>query len=389
MKTLKHKYKKAYLELSNGERLEGRLIGASIPTSGEMVFTTGMVGYAESMTDPSYLGQILVFSFALIGNYGIPAKKGGDFILSKKSVGYESDGIKTQGIIVSTDFNECFHHHGGTSLDEWMKKENIPGIAGLDTRYLVQLIRSKKSLFGRIVPEKPKIKTEIKKYLYQKNTKEGGYNNPSAQNMLPSVSTKKIKTIGKGKTKIALVDCGVKWNIIRNLVKEDCQVILLPWDSDFGKVKADGWLFSNGPGEPNNTGDLIERTKVLLKGNVPILGICLGHQILSLASGANTFRLRYGHRGHNQPVYSTTNKRAYMTSQNHSYTVEPKSLNKDWKAWFLNANDDSIEGIYHTKKYFRGVQFHPEASSGPNDTGWIITEFCNECKKRKKRKGKK
>jgi len=384
LKTLKHKYKKAYLELSNGERLEGRLIGANVISSGEMVFTTGMVGYAEAMTDPSYLGQILVFSFALIGNYGIPARKNsGDFIVSEESTGYESAGIKTQGIIVSTDFNECFHHHGGMSLDEWMKKEKVPGISGIDTRYLVQLIRNNKTLFGKIVPENPERKNEIKKYPYQQKTDVCGYNNPSAQNMLPSVSTKKLMKIGKGKTKIALVDCGVKWNIIRNLVREKCQVVLVPWDYDFEKVKADGWLLSNGPGEPNNTGDLIERVKNLLKQNKPILGICLGHQILGLASGAKTYRLKFGHRGHNQPVYNTINNRAYMTSQNHSYVIDPKTLKKDWAVWFVNANDDSIEGIYHKKRYFRGVQFHPEASSGPNDTGWIISEFCEECKKRK------
>jgi carbamoyl-phosphate synthase small subunit len=371
-KIFKKDYKKACLELSNGARLEGRAIGAVSCVSGEMVFNTGMLGYSEAMTDPSYLGQILVFSFCLIGNYGIPASKGGDFFTAK---GHESASIKTQGIIVSDIYNGCHHHDGGSSLEEWMVENNVPGIAGIDTRYLVQMIRESGNLFGRIIPDGAK-REKINKFEFLKNFTDDEYVDPSKYNLMPSVSTKEIKKYGNGLKKVALIDCGAKFNIARMLVERNCEVLLLPWDTDFSTVNVDGWLISNGPGDPQNTGDLVERVrKDILGSGKPVLGICLGHQILSLASGAKTRRLPHGHRSHNQPVFSLPEKHAYMSSQNHRYAVEKKTIQDGWELWFVNANDDSVEGLKHKTKPMMSVQFHPEASSGPNDTSWIMDKF--------------
>jgi len=369
---LTKEYKKTYLELSNGMKFEGSSIGASVNVSGEMVFNTGMLGYSEAMTDPSYLGQILVFSFCLIGNYGIPSYQNKDFFMSK---GHESSSIKTQGIIVSDIYDGCHHHDGGISLENWMKNQNVPGIAGIDTRYLVQIIRESKNLFGKIISENAKPQDK-NKFEFLKNFKSSEYIDPAKYNLMPSVSTNKKMIMGKGFKRVAVIDCGVKWNIIRMLMERNCEVELLPWDSDFSEIQCDGWLISNGPGDPKNTDNLVERIKkyVLALGK-PILGICLGHQLLSLASGAKTKRLNHGHRSHNQPVFSIPEKNAYMTSQNHRYAVEKSSIQPDWELWFENANDDSVEGIRHKTKPFMSVQFHPEASSGPNDTSWIMDKF--------------
>jgi carbamoyl-phosphate synthase small subunit len=353
------KYKKATLKLSNGMSFTGRLIGAPVLTSGEMVFSTGMLGYPEAMTDPSYLGQILVFSYCLIGNYGTPALTSGDFFYAH---GHESNSIKVQGIIVSDIFDGAYHHDSAQSLETWMKSQNIPGIAGIDTRRLVQVIRESGTVMGRIVPEGVQDKCE--------------YFNPAKRLLLPDVSVKEPKQISKGKYKIAVVDCGVKWNILRMLAQRGCAIELVPWNWDFSKISADAWLLSNGPGDPENTEDLVPRVREqILPQNKPVLGICLGHQILSLAAGAKTLRLAHGHRSHNQPVFSLPDKRAFMTSQNHRYGVDKKSIPKNWRLWFENANDSSVEGLKHKTKPFMSVQFHPEGSSGPNDTAWIIDEF--------------
>ncbi|MCL1971995.1 MAG: glutamine-hydrolyzing carbamoyl-phosphate synthase small subunit [Endomicrobia bacterium] len=367
-------HRKAILKLSNGQSFKGRLIGADTSVSGEMVFNTGMLGYTEAMTDPSYLGQILVFSFCLIGNYGIPAFQDGDFFMS---LGHESAGIKTQGIIVSDIFDGAYHHDGTQKLEDWMCSQNVPGITGIDTRKLVQIIRESGTLFGKIVPEgNPKETPD--KFEFLSNFKKDEYVNPSKSLLLPSVSVKKPQVISKGRKKIAVVDCGVKWNILRMLSDRNCAVELVPWDWDFSKINADAWLISNGPGDPKNTADLSDRVKkYIITQNKPILGICLGHQILSLAAGAKTIKLNHGHRSHNQPVFSLPDKRAFMTSQNHRYAVERSSIPKDFRLWFENANDGSVEGIRHKTKPFLSVQFHPEASSGPNDTAWIMDEFIN------------
>lgn len=379
-KELKKEYKKAALELSNGIKMEGRLIGADVMTSGEMVFSTGMLAYSEAMTDPSYLGQILVFSFSLIGNYGIPSLKEGDFF---SSAGHESCGIKTQGIIASEIFDGCFHYEKGVDINTWMKKQGVPGIAGIDTRWLVQMIRdSKTPLFGRIVPEGKNPKYDNTKFEFLKNFKKTDYVDPSKYNLLPSISTKQPFTIGKGRHKIALFDFGVKANIIRMLMQHNCTVQVLPWDTKPEDVQCDAWLLSNGPGDPKNTGDVIARVKQILKQNKPVLGICLGHQIMALAAGGKTTKLLRGHRSFNQPVFDVKTRKAFMTSQNHSFAVDKKTLPKDWEVWFENANDGSVEGLKHKTKPFMSTQFHPEASGGPNDAAWIIKDFVNSIRKK-------
>lgn len=361
------------LLLSNGESFSGELIGAPLEASGEMVFTTGMVGYSESMTDPSYYGQILVFAYPLIGNYGIPP-------LPKEMTyplpsGWESDRVHTSAVIVSIDSPETFHWSSFDSLDKWLKAQGVPGIVGIDTRHLVHTIRKSRNLLGRVIPEKSEGFRKIGS-MTEAQMKE--YFDPSSFNVLPDVSRKNRLKIGKGPVRIGLIDCGAKWNIISQLLKYNCEVEVLPWDTDFSKVDCHGWLLSNGPGDPKMTGDLQSRITKLLHENRPILGICLGHQMLSLAAGATTHRMPYGHRSHNQPVYITGTRKAYMSSQNHGFVVDDATLPSDWEAWFRNANDQTIEGIKHKTKPFKSVQFHPESAGGPRDTGWIIEEFVSE-----------
>ncbi|MDR2708949.1 MAG: glutamine-hydrolyzing carbamoyl-phosphate synthase small subunit [Elusimicrobiota bacterium] len=365
--------KKARLQLSNGMAFEGFSIGADSIATGEMVFNTGMLGYTEAVTDPSYLGQILVFSFCLMGNYGVPAASNDRDFFAKQ--GFESSSIKTQGIIVSDIFENCFHHDAFLTLSQWLKLQNVPAICGVDTRYLVQIIRQSKTLFGRIIPQGCE-NVSLDKFEFLKKFSPRQYVDPSKFNLMASVSTKEIKHFGTHGKTVALIDCGAKWNIIRMLLEKNCQVDLLPWDSDFSKSSPDGWVISNGPGDPKNTGDLVERIrKDVLSRQKPILGICLGHQLLALASGAKTKRLSHGHRSHNQPVFCLPERHAFMSSQNHRYAVDKNSIRPDWRLWFVNANDDSVEGIIHKTKPFMSVQFHPEASSGPNDTGWIMDKF--------------
>jgi len=361
------------LLLSNGEAFEGDLIGAPFESSGEMVFTTGMVGYSEAITDPSYFGQILVFAYPLIGNYGIPPfPKQMTFPLPS---GWESDRVHASAVIVSSDSPETFHWNSYESLDQWLKGQGVPGIVGIDTRHLVHSIRKSKNLLGRVIPSKPEGFRDLAKPSLSSAEQ---YLDPSTLNVLPFVSRQHPLKVGKGPVRIGLVDCGVKWNIIRQLLKYDCEVHVLPWDTDLSEIQCHGWLFSNGPGDPKMTGDLKSRIERLLLKNQPILGICLGHQMLSLAAGASTYRMPYGHRSHNQPVYLVGSRKAFMTSQNHGFVVDDSTLPNDWEPWFRNANDQTIEGIKHKSKPFRSVQFHPESAGGPRDTGWIIEEFVAE-----------
>lgn len=367
---------KCTLKLSDGSQFTGDLIGAPVRSSGELVFTTGMVGYSEAITDPSYYGQILTFTYPLIGNYGIPVMpKDIKDILPR---GFESAAPQAAAVIITIDSPECFHWNSYQSLDSWLREHGVPGIIGLDTRHLVHLIRSKANLLGRVTPE------EAKGYRYEDSNlhlPESGFFDPGMANIIDEVSVKKPQTFGKGETKIAVIDCGIKWNIIRQLAESGCQVELLPWDYDFDQVQADGWLVSNGPGDPTRTGQLREKVTKLFERNVPILGICLGHQIISLAAGATTQRMAYGHRSHNQPVYKVGTRKGFITTQNHGYVVQDDSLPDEWDAWFRNANDQTIEGIQHKTKNIRSIQFHPEASGGPRDTAWILEDFVAEVKK--------
>lgn len=362
---------KCTLVLSSGERFEGELLGAPLNTSGELVFTTAMVGYCEAMTDPSYFGQILTFSYPLIGNYGVPALPRDDDGLMPS--GFESKHVHVAGVIVGVDTTDAFHWNSIRSLDQWLKEHDVPGIAGLDTRHLVHLIRNSDRLRGRFEVEGATAATA-----FSGTAQSKAFYDPSEHEILDNVSTKKRRVLGKGKVRIGLVDCGVKWNIIRQLINLDCEVELLPWRTDLSTVDCHGLLLSNGPGDPSTAKPLIESLRKQLQGTRPILGICLGHQILSLAAGAKTERMAYGHRSHNQPVCQPGTRRGYITSQNHGYVVVGGSLPEGWEPWFVNVNDQTIEGIRHKSKPFRSVQFHPEAAGGPRDTAWIMAQFVAE-----------
>ncbi len=366
----------AILRLSNGREHRGRLIGASSYRSGEMVFSTGMVGYSEAITDPSYFGQILVFSYPLIGNYGIPnwGSRGIEGMEPGQQPdlprGFESGIAHAAGVILTTDSDEVFHWNSYQNLDRWLFDQGVPGIIGVDTRDLIHSIRSTPQLLGKIIPDEDA-------QLREKADK-GAYFDPGHNEIVSRVSVDGLRRFGSGKKRIAVVDCGVKWNILRQLLDADMEIELVPFDYDLSSVDCDGWLFSNGPGNPENTSGLISRVEGLLRQDRPILGICLGHQILALAAGAKVRRMTYGHRGHNQPVYQVGTKRGYITSQNHGYVVEEDSLPNGWEPWFRNANDETNEGIRHVSKPFRSVQFHPEAAGGPRDTNWVMHEFVKE-----------
>ncbi len=363
---------KCTLSLSSGDIFEGTLLGAPVSSTGELIFTTGMVGYSEAITDPSYYGQILFFSYPLIGKYGVPAqpKPGSETALP---LGLESDRIHASAVIVGLGSPDSHHWNGPDTLDAWLLKCGVPGITGIDTRHLVHIVRSGKQVLGRVTPEKPS----------GRRLDDGkGYFDPGALNVMPAVSRAKTVKFGMGKTRVALVDCGVKWNIVRQIASHGCEVQVVPWDTKLDSIDCDAWVLSNGPGDPVNTGDLRDRVAGLLKGTRPVLGICLGHQILALAAGARTERMPYGHRSHNQPVNEVGTRRCYLTSQNHGYHVVKDSLPAGWEPWFFNANDGSIEGIRHKTKPFSSVQFHPEASAGPRDTAWITEKFIEDVRKR-------
>ena len=362
------------LKLSNGMEFQGQLIGAPREGSGELVFTTGMVGYSEALTDPSYFGQILLFTYPLIGNYGIPPLP--EKFSVEESSGFESGKVHAAAVIVAVDSSDAYHWTSRQTLDEWLKEQNVPGITGIDTRQLVHIIRENKSLLGRVVPDNSQVKRKDLHRLTAASTAD--FFDPSEHELVRSVSCERPYIVGQGKKRVAVVDTGVKWNILRQLSRCGAEVEVLPWDWDLTKVDCSGWLLSNGPGDPRKTGDLRERVARLMTGSKPILGICLGHQLLALAAGATTSKMAYGHRSHNQPVQLVGTRKGFITSQNHGFMVDPESLPSDWEAWFVNANDQSIEGIKHKRKPFRSVQFHPEAAGGPRDTGWIIEQFVKE-----------
>ena len=341
------------LVLKNGLIFEGKSFGSNISSAGEVVFSTGMMGYPESLTDPSYKGQILVLTYPLVGNYGIPDKKF-----------WESGRIMVSGLIVSDYINTPYHFQSKQTLSDWLKAEKIPGLQIKDTRLLTQIIRDKGTLLGKIILNK-----DISFY------------DPDNENLVEKVSTKKISfnTSPKRTKNILLIDCGAKKNIERALIKREVNVITVPWDFDLTKnasklkAKIDGVVISNGPGNPKFVTKTIENIKKLFKLNIPILGVCLGNQLLALAAGGDTGKLKYGHRSQNQPCVMKGSKRCFITTQNHGFEVS--KIPQDFKAWFVNANDSSNEGIIHKTKPIMSVQFHPEATPGPHDTEWIFDYF--------------
>ena len=349
------KRKSGKLVLEDGSVFEGFSFGSEYAVNGEVVFNTGMVGYPETLTDPSYRGQILVLTYPLIGNYGIPGIKRENGLLKN----FESERIQVQGLIIA-DLSENYSHWSAEkSLPEWLTENKIPALYNIDTRMLTKKLRKKGTQLGKILFKNEEIKFE----------------DPNKKNLVSEVSTPSIEEYKKGKKKVAVIDCGVKNNVIRAFLDRDITVIKYPWDYDFTKDKIDGVLISNGPGDPKKCKATIENVKKAVSMNIPILGICLGSQILGLAAGANTYKLKYGHRGQNQPCIEAGTKRCYITSQNHGYVLDSSTLQEDWREWFVNNNDETNEGIVHISKPFFGSQFHPEASPGPDDTEFIFDLF--------------
>lgn len=340
----------AKLILKDGTEISGESFGADVNSSGEVVFNTGMAGYPESLTDPSYYGQILVLTYPIVGNYGVPPR---EF--------FESHKIWIKGLVVQNYIDKPSHFESLKTLGDWLKEEKIPAISGIDTRSLTLKLRHHGVMLGSI-----KVKnTEVDQY------------DPNLKNVLPEVSRKTVQVYGEGKKTIILIDCGDKENIIRSFVKRNTKVYVVPWNFDPVKegLKFDGVMISNGPGDPKLAVETIQTVKNLLKKDIPTFGICLGSQILALASGADTYKLKFGHRGQNQPCLDVINNRAIITSQNHGFAVDTKTLQPGWVEWFKNLNDGSNEGIKHKTKPFMSIQFHPEASPGPVDADYLFDEF--------------
>ena len=348
--------KQAQLILDDGTIFSGVSFGAETSKAGEVVFSTGMTGYPESLTDPSYRGQILVMTYPLIGNYGIPSHESENALLKF----FESDKIQVQGLIVSDYANEHNHWNSRKSLGDWLKEHNIPAISGIDTRTLTQKLREKGVMLGKIIINNQNIL----------------FDDPNKRNLVDEVSIGRKQVYkASGKKRALLIDCGVKNNIIRSLLARNVTVIRVPWNYDFSQEKYDCIIISNGPGDPKMCTATVQNVKQAIKQKTPMLGICLGNQILSLAAGATTYKLTYGHRSQNQPCIDIETGRCYITSQNHGYAVNPKKLGKDWKPWFVNANDGTNEGIRHKKLPIMSVQVHPEATPGPTDTQFIFDKF--------------
>ncbi len=355
------KRKEARLILEDGTEFTGYSFGFYGNANGEVVFNTGMVGYPETLTDPSYCGQILVCTYPLIGNYGVPSKEIENGLLKN----FESDKIHIRGLIVSEYSFEYSHWSAEKSLADWLIEEKIPAIYGIDTRMLTRKLRDKGTMLGKILIDE---------------NYEIDFDDPNNKDLVAEVSVKEPVEYLAGKKKIVLVDCGTKNNIIRAFLGRNITVIRVPYDYDFNSLKADGIMLSNGPGDPKMNLATIEHTKKAMEKNKPILGICLGSQILALAAGADTYKLKYGHRGHNQPCNELGTKRCYITSQNHGYAVDASTLTEDWREWFVNDNDGTNEGIIHISKPFFASQFHPEASPGPDDCEFIFDMFVRALK---------
>lgn len=358
----------AKIILEDGTTFEGKSFASERSVAGEVVFNTAMTGYPESLTDPSYRGQILVLTYPLIGNYGAP---GNDMEHGLPKY-YESDSIHTSGLIVSDYSFEYSHWNAENSLADWLRKGSVPGLYGIDTRALTMRLREKGTMLGKILFDD-----------------DPGFTDPNKENLVAQVSTSKRKVYGDGKYKILLLDCGVKYNIIRYLLDRDVTVIRVPWDYDYHAEAFDGLFISNGPGDPKTCGLAIENIRKSMKGDYPIFGICLGNQLMALATGADTYKLKYGHRSHNQPVRQVGTRRAYITSQNHGYAVDNRTLPSGWEPLFINVNDETNEGMRHRTKPYFSTQFHPEASGGPTDTAFLFDDFLDLIKQRRPVKHKK
>ena len=345
----------ARLILEDGTVYEGVSFGAGRSAAGEVVFNTGMVGYPESLTDPSYFGQILVLTYPLIGNYGVPRFPARGEVPPP----FESGRIQVSGLVVAHYVDEFSHSTAGQSLRQWLQSEGVPAITGIDTRALTKRLREHGTLLGKIEFEDQPV----------------DFFDPNSVNLVRQVSVAEKKEFGTGETRLLLVDCGAKESILRSFLRRNVRVLRVPWDYPVAQESCDGIVISNGPGNPKLARKTIIQVREALSKDLPVLGICLGHQILSLAAGANTYKLKYGHRSQNQPVRLVGSNRCYVTSQNHGFAVDNSTLPPDWEPWFVNLNDGTNEGIRHRSGRFMSVQFHPEASPGPVDTEFLFDDF--------------
>ena len=358
--------RKVTLQLSDGTEFHGKSFGYEQPVAGEVVFNTAMMGYPESLTDPSYAGQLLTMTFPLVGNYGVPP-----FTFNKQTGlpdFMESDRIYASALIVS-DYSEQYSHWNAVeSLGEWLQREKVPGITGIDTRELTKVLREHGVMMGKILfDDEPN------------NVPEADY---EGVNFVDRVSVKEIVRYNEGAgRKVVLVDCGVKANIIRELIQRGVEVVRVPWNYDYTDMEFDGLFLANGPGDPDMCSEAVEIIrKQMSRSRKPICGICMGNQLLSKAAGATIYKLKYGHRGHNQPVRMVGTEKCFITSQNHGYAVDARTLDKDWEELFVNMNDASNEGIRHKENPWFSSQFHPEACSGPVDTEFMFDKFVETLK---------
>lgn len=349
------------LILEDGTELTGKSFGYEGSIAGEVVFNTAMTGYPESLTDPSYKGQLLVLTYPLVGNYGVPREDSENDLFKF----FESDQLHISALIISDYSFEYSHWNAERSLGDWLKEHKIPGIFDVDTRRITKILREKGSMLGKIVFE------EIEPESYD----------PNLENLVARVSIAEKKIYGNGKYRILLLDCGVKYNIIRYLLERDTTVIRVPWNHDISKEEYDGLFISNGPGDPKQCDATIASLAEAYKSERPIFGICLGNQLMALAAGANTYKLKYGHRSHNQPVLEHGTDKAYITSQNHGFAIDNETLTEGWEPLFINLNDNTNEGMKHTELPFFSTQFHPEASGGPTDTAYLFDVFLENIEK--------
>ena len=374
------------LILDDGSRFHGKSFGYEKPVAGEVVFNTAMTGYPESLTDPSYAGQLMTLTYPLVGNYGVPP-----FTFEADGIPtfMESEHIHAEAIIVS-DYSENFCHWNAVeSLGDWLKREQVPGITGIDTRELTKVLREHGVMMGRIVFDdeaedesvKPECYGEIN-YVDKVSCKDLIFYNGTESHRLSTDTpiaqlNSQLSALHSPLKKIVLlVDCGVKSNIIRCLLKRGVEVVRVPWDYDYNGLAFDGLFISNGPGDPDTCDAAVQNIrKAMANEKLPIFGICMGNQLLSKAGGAKIYKLKYGHRSHNQPVRMVGTERCFITSQNHGYAVDNSTLSADWEPLFINMNDGSNEGIRHKQNPWFSAQFHPEAASGPTDTEFLFDEF--------------